>query len=231
MLAMKKLTSFFLLIFFSISFFLISLYAQERTVKGFVTTFDSIPLVNVKITAKNSKQVVYSDTLGNFQIVCLPEEKIKVSAEGFVTQNVKIDDKVKILLVNLNLKPSPNSREIAIGYGHVKDKDKLNAISSLSNKDLDFSNYSNMYDLITGKFAGVQIINGEIIIRGIRSINSSNAALIVVDGMAVDQSYLTSLQPNIVKSIDILKDGGAAIYGSRGANGVVIIQTRKGGDD
>lgn len=228
---MKKIIFCFLLIFFSVPFFSNPLNAQERTVKGLVTTFDSIALINAKVTAKNSKQVVFTDTLGNFQIVCLAEEKIKVSAEGFITQNVKIDKKVKLVLVNLKLRTDPKSREIAIGYGHVKDKDKLNAVSSLENKDLDFSAYLNMFDLIRGRFAGVDIINGEVIIRGTRSLNSSNAALIVVDGMAVDQSILGTLPPNMVKSIDVLKDGGAAIYGSRGANGVVIIQTRRGNDD
>jgi TonB-dependent SusC/RagA subfamily outer membrane receptor len=228
---MKKLTSCFILVFLFLTFSSSFIYSQERVVKGIVTTFDSIALINAKITAKYSKQVVFTDTMGNFQITCKPDEKIKVSAEGFITQNVKINENVKILMVNLTLSPNPKSREIAIGYGHVKDRDKLNAVSSLSRKDVDFSNYSNIYELIRGRFSGVEIINGEIIIRGQKSFSSSNAALIVVDGMIVDQSILGTLPPNFVKSIDVLKDGGASIYGSRGANGVVIIETKKGGKD
>ena len=88
-----------------------------------------------------------------------------------------------------------------------------------------------MYELIRGRFAGVQIVNNEIIIRGINSINSSSAALIVIDGVPVDNSVLNTLPPIQVKSVNILKDGSAAIYGSRGANGVVIIETKKGIDD
>jgi TonB-dependent SusC/RagA subfamily outer membrane receptor len=100
----------------------------------------------------------------------------------------------------------------------------------MNNEDADFSQYSNIYDLIKGRFAGVQITNGEIIIRGVNSINSSSAALIVVDGVPVDGSVLNSIPPVQVKSINVIKDGSAAIYGSRGGNGVVIIETRRGND-
>jgi TonB-dependent SusC/RagA subfamily outer membrane receptor len=77
----------------------------------------------------------------------------------------------------------------------------------------------------------VQIVNGEIIIRGKNSLNSSSAALIVVDGVPSDYNVLNSIPPVQVKSINVIKDGSSAIYGSRGANGVVLIETKKGGDD
>jgi len=128
------------------------------------------------------------------------------------------------------LKPGTKNREIAIGYGHVLDSEKLNAVSTLNNEDVDFSQYTNMYELIRGRFAGVQIMNGEIIIRGINSINSSSAALIVLDGVAVDNSILYTLSPIQVKSVNIIKDGSSAIYGARGANGVVLIETKKAGN-
>ncbi len=73
------------------------------------------------------------------------------------------------------------------------------------------------------------IQNNEIIIRGTKSINSSNAALIVIDGMTTDTNGLLMLSPNDVQSIDVLKDASSSIYGSRGANGVVIIETKNGG--
>ena len=205
-------------------------YSQERIVKGIVTTFDSIPLINAEVKVKSSKQVVLTDTLGNFQATCLPDDKLKVSAKGFSSRNVKLNEKIRIVMVNLRLKPTPKSREIAIGYGHVSDKEKLYSISSLDNDDIDFSIYSNMYDLIRGRFPNVQVTGNEIIIRGRSSINLSNSALIVVDGIVVSNDYLSTLPPNNVKSIDILKDASSAAYGSRGANGVVIIETKRGGD-
>ena len=113
----------------------------------------------------------------------------------------------------------------------MKEKNKLYAISTLKDGDIDFSLYHDMFELIRGRFPGVSIQNGEIIIRGIKSINSSNAALIVIDGMVMDNSALSILSPNDVASIDVLKDAASSIYGSRGANGVVIITTKRGGSD
>ncbi|MBK6282532.1 MAG: TonB-dependent receptor plug domain-containing protein [Draconibacterium sp.] len=222
-------------ILFSIVFSFVLMFslngaAQERLMSGRVFTFDSIPLINASIEVKSSKQVVTTDTLGNFYVSCLPDDVLKVSANGFVSDKVKLKSNTKLALINLKLKPGDKNREIAIGYGHVKDSEKLNAVANLNSGDMDFSQYSNMYELIRGRFAGVQIINGEIIIRGQSSINSSSAALIVVDGIPTSNSILSSLPPIQVKSINVIKDGSSAIYGSRGANGVVLIETKKGGD-
>ena len=205
--------------------------AQERLLQGMVTTFDSIPLIGAEVKIKSSKQVIVTDTLGRFNAFVVPDEKIKVTAKGFYPQNVKVDEKIKLVLINLKLKPTPKAKEYAIGYGYVKDADKLNALAQLTQDDLDFSQYSNMYDLIRGRFAGVVVQNnGDIIIRGVNSINMSSAALIVIDGVPSDKSILESISPINVRSINIIKDGSAAIYGSRGANGVVVIETRKGSD-
>jgi TonB-dependent SusC/RagA subfamily outer membrane receptor len=204
--------------------------AQERLLSGRVFTFDSIPLVDAKVEVKSTKQVVSTDTLGNFYVTCLPNDVLKVSARGFIGEKVKLTPSIKLALINLKLKPGERNREIAIGYGHVKDSEKLNAVANLNSDDMDFSQYSNIYELIRGRFAGVQVVNGEIIIRGINSINSSSAALIVVDGIPSSSSVLSSIPPVQVKSINVIKDGSSAIYGSRGANGVVLIETKKGGD-
>lgn len=227
---MKMIRSLFI---FSV---LISLFlqgtAQERVVQGMVTTFDSIPLIGAEIKAKSTKNEVLTDTLGHFSIIVNEEDKLKVTAKGFYSQNVKLDNKIKLVMINLKLKPNPKAREYAIGYGYVKDAERLNSLAQLSSDDLDFSQYTDMYDLIRGRFAGVSVQgNGDIIIRGVSSLNLSSAALIVVDGIVTDGSILSSISPSNVKSINVIKDGSSAIYGSRGANGVVLIETRKGGDD
>lgn len=205
-------------------------FAQERIIKGRVFTFDSIPLINASVYVKSTKQEVKTDTLGFFSVSGNSEDVLKVSAKGFSTEKFKLESKIKFAIINLKLKPGAKSREYAIGYGHVKDVNKLNAVSNLNNNDVDFSMYTNMYELIRGRFAGVQVVNGEIIIRGVNSINSSSAALIVLDGVPVSSSVLVSIPPVQVKSISVIKDGSAAIYGSRGSNGVVLIETKKGGD-
>lgn len=205
-------------------------FSQERVIQGRVFTFDSIPLVKADVEVKSTKQVVKTDTLGNFSVSCSPEDVLKVSAKGFATEKVEVGPKIKVAVINLKLKPGTKNREIAIGYGHVRDSEKLNAVANLNNNDVDFSQYSNMYELIQGRFAGVQIVQGDIIIRGVNSINSGTGALIVLDGSPVDKSILVSLPPVQVKSINVIKDGSAAIYGARGANGVVLIETKKGSD-
>ncbi len=208
-----------------------SVSAQDRVIHGRVFTFDSIPLIDASVKVKSTKQSVQTDTTGKFSVAVNPKDILQVSAKGFYTQKVKLADNTKVALINLKLKPGDKNREIAIGYGHVSDRDKLNSVANLNSKDLDFSQYSNMYDLIKGRFAGVQVVNGEIIIRGVNSLNSSSAALIVVDGVAVGDGVLSSIPPVQVRSINVIKDGSAAIYGSRGANGVVLIETKKGGDE
>jgi TonB-dependent SusC/RagA subfamily outer membrane receptor len=195
-----------------------------------VTTFDSIPLNGASVKAKSSKQVVLTDSLGNFSISCATTDVLTVSAKGFYNQKAKINAETKIAAINLNLKPGPKGKEYAIGYGYVSDVEKLNAVSSISRDDMDFSMYNSVQDIIRGRFTGVQIVNGEYQIRGVNSINSGTAALIVLDGISVTSSMLETIATNQIKSINIIKDGSAAIYGVRGANGVIVIETRKGND-
>ncbi|MFW6257534.1 MAG: carboxypeptidase-like regulatory domain-containing protein, partial [Prolixibacteraceae bacterium] len=177
---MKKIL--FASIFFAF-FFVLQGVAQERVIHGIVTTFDSIPLIGAEIKVKSTKQTVQTDTLGRFSVGAENQDKLKISAEGFYNQRVKLKDNTKFAAVNLTLKPGAKNREIAIGYGHVSDREKLNAVAMMDNDDADFSQYSTIYELIKGRFAGVQVQNGEVIIRGINSINSSSAALIVLDGV------------------------------------------------
>ena len=220
-----------ILIITSAFLFTLNLNAQDKIIHGVITTFDSIQVIGAKIRIKSTKQIVLSDTLGHFSVACNSEDKLKVTAKGFYNQSVKITKNIKLIAINLKLRSGEKNREYAVGYGHVTDRDKLNAVANLNNNDVDFSKYSNMYDLIRGRFASVQIMNGEIIIRGINSINGSSAALIIVDGVPNSSAVLNSLSTGNVKNISIIKDGSSAIYGSRGSNGVVIIETKRGGDE
>jgi TonB-dependent SusC/RagA subfamily outer membrane receptor len=204
--------------------------AQDRIVHGIVTTFDSIPLIDAEVKVRSTRQTVLTDSLGRFSVAVNANDRLNVGANGFFNQRVNLEEKTKYAAINLKLKPGDRNRQYAIGYGHVSDRDKLNALATMTSNDVDFSQYSNIYDLIRGRFAGVQVVNGEIIIRGVNSINSSSAALIIVDGVPVSGNALNSIPPVQVKSINVIKDGSSAIYGSRGANGVVIIETKRGGD-
>ncbi len=205
-------------------------YSQEQVIQGIVNTFDSIPLVNAKIQVMSTKEIILTDSSGRFSAKCKKNDKFKISAHGFYTEKVKIAENSKFIIANLTLKPGNKNREYAIGYGHVTDANKLASISNINRNDLNFSKYNTMFDLIQGQLAGVQIQGNEIIIRGTNSMYSSSGALIVLDGLVIDVATLQTIIPGDVKSINVIKDGSASVYGMRGANGVVVIETRRGGE-
>ncbi|HKI90537.1 MAG TPA: TonB-dependent receptor plug domain-containing protein [Draconibacterium sp.] len=210
-------------------------FGQNKTLTGKITAFDSIPLIGVNIMVKSTAQTVQSDSLGRFQVFCNPVDKLKINANGFFPKKVKITKDIRLILVNLSLKKGDNNLKMAeryvdIGYGHVNANRLLNAVSSLNNKDIDFSMYTDMYDLIQGQFPGVSVEGTTIIVRGTKTLYGvqGDAALIVIDGAIVTPQDFSNLSPLDVKSIDVLKDASASVYGSRGANGVVIVETKKG---
>lgn len=208
------------------------LYSQERTVSGFVTTLDNIAVVNAEVKVLSSKVTVLTDSVGNFKVSCLLKDKIKISAKGFYSQKIKIDKETKETFINLKFKPGGRNLDVAVGYGHIKEKDKSYAISIIRDDDeFEFSKYSDMLQHIVNSSPSIIFQGGEIIIRGSSSLLGSNAALILIDGMEQNASQLSMLSPFDVKSVNILKDGSASIYGTRGANGVIIITTKRGGDD
>lgn len=210
------------------------LLAQSHIINGVVHAFDSIPLIGAKVTVKSTKQEIRTDSSGVFVAACNEKDKLIISANGFSNQKVKISSKIRIVAVNLSLKANreleEEMRASAIGYGYVLEKNKTTATESLSKNEASFSRYGNMYELLSGQFPGVEVSSGEVIIRGTNSLRSSSAALIVVDGVIMESDILRTLRPMEVKDVHVIKDGSAAIYGSRGANGVILIETRKGGD-
>jgi len=219
---MKKFKLLLLMAFFST--FIIQ--AQNHVIHGLVNTLDSIPLIGVEIKIKSTKQIVLTDSLGRFTAVCNNQDKLKLKANGFYTENVNISDKIKIVAINMKLKPGEKQRDYAIGYGYVSAQDKTTPGSNMDIKKSDYSRYNNVYEIIT--VMGAQVQNGEILLRGNKSFQGSSGALIVVDDVISDYDYLRSLRPIDIKRIDILQDPASSVYGSRGANGVVLIETLKG---
>lgn len=217
-----------------ISVFLISvlfacnIFAQERTVKGVVTTFDSIYVVGATVKSKQTKQEVLTDTLGRFTISVESEDKLKVSAKGFYNQNVKIEKQHNVVAVNLKIKPGEKNMNYAYSVTKVSDRDILSSLASKDDNDIDYSTYENMIEAIRGRFPGVNVVNGQLIIRGNNTISGPSPALIVVDGVPINQSRLNAINPSTVKRINVIKDGTSAIYGAKGANGVIEITTKSG---
>lgn len=200
---------------------------QQRLLQGRVTTFDSIPLMKANIEVASTKKVTQTDSLGYFQVFCNDQDRIAVSARGFAKEKVKVDVNNTFLMVNMKLKNGDYNRELAVGYGHIKNADKLFAVSTLGENEVDYSRFPTLERAIVGRFPGVVVRNNEVIVRGNESFSAGNGALIVIDGIAKGYS-IAGIAPYNVKKISILKDASAAAYGSRGANGVVLIETKRG---
>jgi TonB-dependent SusC/RagA subfamily outer membrane receptor len=210
-------------------------FGQEKTLVGKITTFDSIPLSGVEIEVKSTGLKILSDSLGRFQTFCNNEDKLIVRANGFYDEKVKIENGIRMIFINLKLKKGDKNLDLAenyvnIGYGTVSAKNLLSSVASLKENEIDFSVYTNIYDLIQGQFAGVTVEGNKIVIRGNKTYygSESDAALLVVDGMIISESDFATISPIDIQSVDVLKDGSSSVYGSRGANGVVIVETKKG---
>lgn len=205
-----------------------TIIAQEIVIKGQVRGFDDIPLNQVKVQAKKAGNYVFSDELGQYEINLNQKDKLIFSANGFKEKTYKIRESVFGLNVKLDFQNNRENQQVAVGYGHISKDQLTSAVSQLDMKDVNnFGQFSNIYDMIRHRLAGVTVVGDEIRIRGMHnSINSSSAALVVVDGVA--RNDVSAISPQDVASISVIKDASAAIYGSRGANGVVIINTKKG---
>lgn len=202
--------------------------AQQRVINGHVYAFKDLCLKNIKVEAKKSGAKVTTDSLGNFTIVCEKKDRIIFTGMGFEghIKNIKKEDNLNVKMV---FEGGVNNEEIAVGYGHVSQEELTHAVAHLSKYNNNFSNYTDVFQLIQGNFSGVQVVNvngqKKILVRGMSSTTASNYAIYVVDGVKVND--ISHIVPSWIESIDVLKDGGGAIYGAQGGTGVVLITTTK----
>ncbi|MUP39897.1 TonB-dependent receptor plug domain-containing protein [Labilibaculum sp. 44] len=223
---MKKLNVYGLLILFL--FIFSSSYGQKKTFTGTIFVFDSIPVMNAEILISSSKQIVKSDSEGNFSFEGILNEKIKISADGFVNESQKLTGDSNFYKVNLNLKNSKKSQKLAIDSGHIKDSDQFSTLILYFKNNTDYSHYTDALQIIKDKYPGVRIEDNGVIIRGRQSINGPINAIIEIDGIIVDFDALTSLPTATIKNIKILTPSSSGMYGSRGGNGVVVVKTKQG---
>ena len=207
----------------------ISSFAQTRVVKGKLTTFNKYPVKNVTVESKKAGSTVMTDSLGQFELVCNEKDVIQIKNDVFEAMSKKVSVDDEYVTANLIFRDSKKNRKIATGMGYISEENLTFALSHMSYENNNFCSYTDVFTLITGKFSSVQIKASEmggqgIFIRGQKSLYGNNEAIYVVDGVRVaDISFVT---PCDMASIDILKDGGAALYGSQAANGVVVIETK-----
>jgi TonB-linked SusC/RagA family outer membrane protein len=215
-----------------------STYAQTRQVKGKVTDgATGETLIGVSVSVKNSTIGMMTDAQGNFTIN-MPgsgSQILVVSFIGYTKQEVDVSGKTQ---VNVTLKSSATqlNEVVAIGYGTVRKRDLTGAVSSISAKQLQDIPLNSAAEALAGRLAGVQVTASEgspdasirIRIRGGGSITQDNSPLYVIDGVQVENG-ISTVSPQDIESIDVLKDAAStAIYGARGANGVVLITTKSG---
>jgi TonB-dependent SusC/RagA subfamily outer membrane receptor len=203
-------------------------FGQTRVVKGKLTTFNKYPVQNVTVESKKAGSSVTTDSLGQFQLVCNEKDVIRIKTEVFEALSKKVDEDDKYISANLIFRNTKKNRQIATGLGYISEENLTFALAHLGNENNDFCSYTDVFSLVQGKFSGVQIKqtgSGQgIFVRGPKSIYGDNQAIYVVDGVQV--ADISFVNPCEMASIDILKDGGAAIYGSQAANGVVVIETK-----
>lgn len=238
---MKKIYALLILAFGCMSYS----YAQVNVSGVVVSDVEKVPVPGVSVYIKGEpKGAVTTDFDGNFVIKSQLKEGILVfSYVGFQTKEVSFSGTQK-LTVSLAEEVSTLNEVVVVGYGSQKRSDVTGAIGSVKSENFNKGVVANAGQLIQGKVAGVNVVaasgepgaNQDIIIRGVGSLRSGTTPLYVVDGFALDNSNtgvasnpLNFINPQDIESIEVLKDASAsAIYGSRAANGVIVITTKKG---
>ncbi|WP_298300839.1 TonB-dependent receptor, partial [Hydrotalea sp.] len=204
-------------------------------ISGVVTNEKGEPLQGATITEKGTKNISVTDAKGNFKLKVTNENAvIIISYTGYKTEEVVSDKEGKITVA---LTPINKALDevVVIGYGSIKKKDLTGSVAQVKTKELNAFPTGNILQALSGRATGVQVLQNDgtpgaplsIRIRGTNSILGSNEPLYVIDGFP--GTTVNNVQATDIETIEILKDASAtAIYGSRGANGVVIITTKKG---
>lgn len=217
---------------------LFSVSAQEKTeITGNVTSVeDSEALIGVNILVKGTSSGTITDLDGNFTIKASSEDVLVFSFIGYNTKEVPVSGQS---VINVQLEQDAESLDevVVIGYGTAKKSHLTGSVSKVNNEGLDQIPVARMDEALVGQVSGVSIANTDgtaggdptIRVRGVGSISADASPLIVLDGVPVGSDFLASIDMNNVESIEVLKDAAsAAIYGSRGANGVIMITTKAG---
>ena len=231
---MKK----YILTLFALIFAFSAANAQEFTISGTVTDTEDEPLAGVAVIIQETKEGTMTDGKGRYTIEAEEGQTLEFSFIGMVTQNVTIG-KRSVIDIQMTESAIFLDEAVAIGYGVAKKSDLTGAVASVKAEDLQTAKIGTVTSALQGLATGVHVTTGSVkpggdasvIIRGNSTFKSDSTPLYIVDGMPV-QGGLQDLSSSDIQSIEILKDASsAAIYGSRGANGVVLITTKKGTAD
>ena len=211
--------------------------AQKRMVTGLVTGTDNSPLESVTVSLKGTRTATNTNAKGSYSIPVAGDNIILVfSSVGFTEQEVNVGARSSVN-VTLRERIATNEEVVVIGYGTQRKRDVTVSIEKVNMKDLEKAPVRSFDEALAGRVAGVQVTSSDgqpgafsnIVVRGNNSITQDNSPLYIIDGFPVENPNNNALNPADIESIEVLKDASAtAIYGSRGANGVIMITTKKG---
>ena len=226
-----------LLSFIFFSPFLSEVTAQtKKTVKGIVTDLNSDPIIGANVTIKGTNVGTITSLDGSFSLSVPTNALLKVTYIGYESQEVAVKAK-DVLRISLREDSKSLDEVVVIGYGTSTKRDLTSAVSKLDIASVQNVSVGSVNEALAGRMAGVQVTSlggkpGEavdIVIRGANSITSNSSPLYVIDGFVMTDDYINTINPNDIESLEVLKDASAtSIYGARGANGVLIITTKKG---
>ncbi|MDE5849110.1 MAG: SusC/RagA family TonB-linked outer membrane protein, partial [Muribaculaceae bacterium] len=218
-----------------LAFVLSGMAAQAAIVKGTVTDEAGEPLIGATVMVAGSSNGTATDFDGNFSIDVEQGKTLKISYIGYLSQDVKVKgNDLKIVLKEDN---ALLDEVVVVGYGTMKRKDLTGSITTVNSKDFNVGSYTDPGQLLQGKVPGLVVVqnsdpNGgvnSLTLRGASTLNGSTEPLYVVDG--IPGVNLNLIPPSEIESIDVLRDASAtAIYGSKAANGVIIVTTKRGAD-
>ena len=210
-------------------------FSQQSTVVGTVVDKMNEPIIGASIKLKGTPKGTITDLNGKFSIAAPKNSTIEISYLGMISQTVKNDGKP--LIITLEASDQSLDDVIVVGYGQSTKRDVTGSLSKVNMSDVLKAPVPSITDALGGRIAGVSVTTGDgqpgvganIVIRGNNSLTGSNSPLYVIDGFPLESANLNSTPPEDIESMEILKDASAtAIYGARGANGVILITTKKG---
>lgn len=229
---MRKVTIFLLLLLAGIGTF-----AQTTTITGVVKDFETgETLIGVSVTVKGKTLGAVTDVNGKFTIKADKDAVLVFRYISYTPQEIPLNSKTSL---EVRLRPENKSLNeiVVIGYGEVQRKDLTGSVGSVKVEDLQKAPVGSAIEALAGRVAGVQVSSESgkpgagvnIIVRGANSITQDNSPLYVIDGFPMEEANASILNPAEIESIEVLKDASAtAIYGARGANGVIMITTKRG---
>ena len=210
---------------------------KKFTVSGYVMDAGKNPVAGAMILLDKNNTGKVTDDEGFYKLKVRPDAgtitiftmygaSAEASIDGSTSINFVLEEASALQSEVQNKKE--DDEVVDIGYGVTKKNDLTLPVNKIDATEIKYSSYTNIYDLLRGSVPGLQVLGKSIIIRGISTINANSDPLFVVDGNVTES--IDNIHPSMVKSINVLKDASASIYGVRGSNGVILINTIKAGD-